>query len=61
MDSDTENDPMMDSDSEEERSKLSTNQCQWSFASSEKLKDHVEYLHSENLEKFLNNTGRTNG
>ena len=25
-------------------------QCKWRFESSEKLKDHVEYLHSENLE-----------
>ena len=93
LDSDTEYDPTMDSDSEEERDKPSKNQdtekfmaeeesincnicdstfrwqsglrahiksmhtgkfkcvqCQWSFESLEKLKDHMGYLHSENHE-----------
>ena len=31
--------------------KMKCNQCQWSFASSEKLKDHIDYYHCEILEK----------
>ena len=98
MDSDTENDPMMDSDSEEERNKPSKNkdtekllfkdegikcnicestfcwqsglrahmksmhtgkfkcdQCHWSFRSTEKLEEHIGYLHEKNIDR--SNTG----